>query len=58
MPFLGILFTLPDSGTMLNAIGTTSTPIFNDLMPLFELVIGIILPFIVLVLLLRYLTHH
>lgn len=37
----GVLFTLPDASTTLASVGAYSSPVFSDLFPILELIVGI-----------------
>lgn len=43
----GTLFTLPDASSTLATMGSYSSPIFTDLFPLVELIVGVLLAFLV-----------
>lgn len=56
---LGLLFTLPSASDMLSGIGSTTTPVLSDFMPVIYLVGGIFLAVGIVLLLIRaFVPHH
>jgi len=55
---LGILFNLPSGSDFIAAVGTTSQPLIDQLFPLAEFAVGILLAFFVIYFLVDLFTHR
>jgi hypothetical protein len=55
---LGLLFTLPSSPEILSAIGSTTSPVVSDFLPMVYLVAGIGLALTVVIILVRLFMPH
>lgn len=56
--YAGTLFTMPDATTTLAAVGAWSSPVFNDFLPLIEMVLGILIVAFIIFILIRAFMHH